>query len=119
MAGAVRAALVNAMGGLIGDAVVVGENRSELGALIILSDAAVRMEAGELEAALAEKLAEAVKSATGSASRVRRIMILAEQPSLDRGEITEKGSLNQRAMRASNSAQIACLYSGGDGVISV
>lgn len=119
LAGAVRAALVNAMDGLIRDTVIAGENRSELGALIILSDAAASMKTEDLNTALTEKLAEAAKSATGSAGRVRRIMILTEKPSLDRGEITEKGSLNQRAMRANNSDQIAHLYSGGDGVITV
>lgn len=107
------------MGRLIRDAVIVGENKSELGALMILSNAAARMAEDHLKTALTEKLASAAKAAAGSASRTRRAMILTEQPSLDRGEITEKGSLNQRAMRANNSDSIARLYSGGEGVIAV
>ena len=119
LVGPVRAALINAMEGLIRDAVIVGENKSELGALMILSDAAARMAEDDLKTALTEKLASAAKAAAGSAGRMRRAMILTEQPSLDRGEITEKGSLNQRAMRANNSDSIVRLYSGGEGVITV
>ena len=40
-------------------------------------------------------------------------------PSFDRGEVTEKGSLNQRALRAGRTEEIAKLYAGGDGVIEV
>ena len=119
LVGPVRASLINAMGRLIRDAVIVGENKSELGALMILSDAAARMAEDDLKTALTKKLALAAKAAAGSASRTRRAMILTEQPSLDRGEINEKGSLNQRAMRANNSDSIARLYSGGEGVINV
>ena len=119
LVGPVRVALINAMEGLIRDAVIVGENKSELDALMILSDAAARMAENDLKAALIEKLASAAKAAAGSAGRMRRTMILTEQPSLDRGEITEKGSLNQRALRANNSDSIARLYSGGAGVITV
>lgn len=118
LVGPVRASLINAMGRLIRDAVIVGENKSKLGALMILSDAAARMAENDLKTVLTKKLTSAAKAATGSAGRVRRTMILTEQPSLDRGEITEKGSLNQRTMRANNSDLITRLYSGGEGVIT-
>ena len=39
-------------------------------------------------------------SGTGSATRVARALVLAEPPSIDRGEITDKGSINQRAVLA-------------------
>lgn len=112
--GAVRAGLVDAMDGVIRDAVITGENEGQLGALLLLSDKA----AADREQ-IKNKLAEAAKNATGSASRVGRALILNETPSFDRGEITEKGSLNQRAMRANNADAIALLYAGGDGVIEV
>lgn len=117
--GAVRAGLVDAMGGLIRDAVIVGENEAELGALVITSDAARAMLEAERIAALSEKLAAAAKASTGSASRVRRIAILPRDPSFDRGEVTEKGSLNQRAMRDSFADLIGPLYADGPGVIRV
>jgi feruloyl-CoA synthase len=117
--GAVRTALVNALGGLIRDAVIVGEDQTELGALLLLSERGAAMEEEALKAALTEKLAEAAKAATGSASRVRRALVLPDAPSFARGEMTEKGSLNQRALRANNADLIARLYGSDEGVITV
>lgn len=117
--GSVRAALVDAMDGVIRDAVITGENEAQLGALVILSDRATGMTPDDLNAVLTEKLTLAAKAATGSASRVRRILVLTEPPSFDRGEITEKGSLNQRAMRANNAEAVRLLHEGGPGVIVV
>ena len=37
-------------------------------------------------------------SATGSANRVARLLLLSEPPSIDKGEVTDKGSINQRAV---------------------
>lgn len=107
--GAVRAALVDAMDGLVQDAVITGENEAELGALLILSQKAKQM--ADVNSVLEEKLADAAKRATGSASRVRRAVVLAEDPSFDKGEVTEKGSLNQRAMRSNHAELISRMYS--------
>lgn len=117
--GAVRASLVDAMDGLIRDAVITGENEAELCALVLLSERAAKLDQAGLTAALTEKLAQSAKAATGSANRVRRIMVLTETPSFDRGEITEKGSLNQRAMRTNFVDAVRELHSDGPGVISV
>lgn len=117
--GAVRAALVDAMEGLIRDAVIIGENEAQLGALILLSDQAKTLAPAVLQAALQDKLAAAAQAATGSASRVRRSLVLERAPSFDRGEITEKGSLNQRALRANSADLIAEMYRGSPRVIAV
>ncbi|MDJ0639015.1 MAG: feruloyl-CoA synthase [Paracoccaceae bacterium] len=117
--GAVRAALVDAMDGLVRDAVITGENEADLGALLILSDTARKMEPEDLNAALAAKLRQTAEAATGSASRVVRAMILTEAPSFDRGEITEKGSLNQQAMRSNHAGVIAEMYAGEGDVLTV
>ncbi len=117
--GAVRAALIDALDGLIRDAVIAGENELQLGALLWLSDAGARMDGAELRRVLTDKLKDAAAAATGSASRVRRVLILQADPSFDRGEITEKGSLNQRAMRSNNAALIEQLYADAGDVISV
>ncbi len=109
--GAVRANLVDAMDGLVRDAVIVGENEAELGALLLLSDQAGRKERAELNTLLLDKLGAAAKVSTGSATRVSRALILDSDPSFDKGEITEKGSLNQRALRANHADLIARLYS--------
>ncbi|MFC3615343.1 feruloyl-CoA synthase [Lutimaribacter marinistellae] len=115
--GAVRASLVDAMEGLIRDAVITGENEAELGALVIPSEKAACMPADDLRIALGQKLSEAAEKATGSASRVRRAVLLTKEPSFDRGEITEKGSLNQRAMRRNYQDLIAEMYAGDGDVI--
>lgn len=115
--GSVRSALVDAMDGLLKDAVITGENEAELGALLLLSETAETMEPEALRDALSEKLAVAAKAATGSAARVKRAIVLDEAPSFDKGEVTEKGSLNQRAMRANHADLIASLYRGGVGEI--
>ncbi len=112
--GSVRSTLVDSLDGLVRDAVIVGENESQLGALLLLSKKAEAMTPEARNAALSEKLAAAAKAATGSAARVRRAIVLTTEPSFDRGELTEKGSLNQRAMRAHNEALIADLYAGVD-----
>lgn len=117
--GAVRGALVDAMDGLIRDAVITGENEPQLGALLVLSEAGKALDPDVLADRLQGQLAAAAKTATGSASRVRRAMVLATDPSFDRGEITEKGSLNQRVLRANNEALIAQLYAGRAGAIIV
>lgn len=113
--GAVRVALVDAMGGLIRDAVIVGENQPELGALLVLSDRAKALDDAELGAALEAALTKAATAATGSASRVTRATILHTAPSFDRGEITEKGSLNQRALRVNYAHLAAELYADHPG----
>ena len=77
---------------------------------------AVGQGADTLAKQLQEHLTAAAANATGSASRVRRAVVLDALPSLDAGEITEKGSLNQRAMRSGRPALVEKLYAGGDGV---
>ena len=116
--GSVRAALVDAMGGLVRDAVIVGENAPELGALLLLSEQAAAMSREAREAALSEALTRAAKAATGSASRVRRASVLTAEPSFDKGEVTEKGSLNQRALRTNHAALVAALYAGEGDVLT-
>jgi feruloyl-CoA synthase len=126
--GALRARLVNELGGLVRDAVITGENRHELGALLIPFWPALRgLVAGEaalsdrevlvhpaLSARLAELLSAHVATATGSASRVMRVMVLDQEPSFDKGEITEKGSVNQRAVLRHRAALVDALYADDD-----
>ena len=114
--GSVRAALVDAMDGLIRDAVIVGENQSELGALLLLSDQAQKMGEAQRNALVAERLAMAAKASTGSATRVKRAAVLDAAPSFDKGEITEKGSLNQRALRSNYAELVDRLYAGQVGL---
>ena len=129
--GALRAALIDAMGGLIRDAVIAGEERNELAALLIpfrpalerlvpggadLDDAALRARS-EVREALRTRLADFAAAATGSSVRITRAMVLTEPLSLEQGEVTDKGSINQRAVRANKAALIDALYDGVAGTL--
>jgi feruloyl-CoA synthase len=47
---------------------------------------------------------------TGSANRVARAIVLEEPPHIDRGEVTDKGSINQRAVLSHRAALVERLY---------
>ena len=122
--GALRAKLVAQFAPLIRDAVIAGHDREWLAAILLLdhdgcaaltglpaqASPADHAEHPALRARLARHLADCAAAATGSASRVRRIIVLDEHPSLDRGEITDKGSINQRALLAARAHLVAQLY---------
>jgi feruloyl-CoA synthase len=50
------------------------------------------------------------REATGSASRIARALLLAEPPSIDKGELTDKGSINQRAVLKHRDALVQALH---------
>jgi len=52
------------------------------------------------------------KTATGSANRVARLVLLSEPPSIDKGEVTDKGSINQRAVLKHRDALVQALHDG-------
>ena len=131
--GKLRAQLVDQFSGLIRDAVITGADRDELGALVVpfypalrklvpgsedLSDTDI-LARPEVRAALAEKLKAHARAASGSATRVMRIMLLKDPPRFERGEITDKGSINQRAMLSHRADLVAVLHEGGEEVIRV
>jgi feruloyl-CoA synthase len=59
-----------------------------------------------------------MKAAGGGSSKVpTRALVLAEAPSADAGEITDKGYINQGAVLRRRATAVAQLYSGGKGVI--
>ncbi|MGY3323263.1 feruloyl-CoA synthase [Pseudomonas sp. TE3911] len=57
------------------------------------------------------------RDATGNASRLEWIAVLDEPASIDRGEITDKGSINQRAVLQWRAAKVEALYRGEDPTI--
>jgi feruloyl-CoA synthase len=70
---------------------------------VVLSDVRVRSEFRFLLTALA-------RESTGSSNRICRAILAAEPPSLDRGEITDKGSINQRAVLQHRARLVEALY---------
>jgi feruloyl-CoA synthase len=120
--GAVRTALLSALPAL-SDAVIAGQDRDYVSALAWLNPAEVRKLLGrdaapavgdlvtdpDLLRLLADALA-VYNARHGSAARVTRLLVLARPASLDAGEITDKGYLNQRRVLAERAALIALLY---------
>jgi fucose permease len=99
-AGALRTALLSALP-MLSDAVITGENRDEAGALAWLNPAerpgpvpgpadGPVLHDPALAARLGAQLAT-LNAGRGSASRITRLLLLTEPPSLDAGEITDKG----------------------------
>lgn len=123
--GPLRGRIIAAGAPFVQDAVITGLNRNEVGAMLFPT-AAVRTLAGlPADAPLAQVLAhpavlahfqrvldDLAAQATGSANRVARLMLLAEPPSIDRGEVTDKGSLNQRAVLQHRAALVETLHDG-------
>jgi feruloyl-CoA synthase len=54
---------------------------------------------------------------TGSSNRIARLLVLEEPPSLDAGEMTDKGSINQRAVLARRAALVEELYTDSERVL--
>ena len=107
--GSLRTRLVSAAG-VLSDAVICGQDAEYVAALAWINQAEARDLGG---AALREHLSRAlgrVNEGAGSAMRIERLLLLETPPSLDAGEITDKGYLNQRACLESRAAEVARLY---------
>jgi feruloyl-CoA synthase len=114
-AGALRVRLIAAGDPLIQDAVITGHDRSEVGALVFLSPLARELTPEDLT----NKLTHALRafSEEHSSSRVVRLMVMSEPPSIDASEITDKGYLNQRAVLERRSALVEKMYSEKEKVV--
>jgi feruloyl-CoA synthase len=123
--GTLRPALIAAGAPVIEDVVVTGHDRDELGLLIFPNLASLRALTCDLgsSATVAERLADlrvrqvvaaglAQHNAQvqGSSRRIARCLLLGEPASIDAGEITDKGYLNQRAVLSARAALVARLY---------
>ena len=134
--GALRARVVAHFAPLAQDAVIAGHDRDELGMLIVPDIDACRACCPELDrpadrrdvlrhtavrARFYALLRSFAADSTGSATRIVRAIVLEEPPSLDAQEITDKGSLNQRAILTRRAALVDALYAAdpGEEVISI
>jgi feruloyl-CoA synthase len=114
--GALRVAVVAAGAPLVEDAVVAGLDREDVGLLVFL-DPAASAELGhpaEVRAFLSAAYRRYNAENAGSSHRIARVLVLAERPSIDAGEITDKGYINQRAVLERRAALVTQLYSEGD-----
>ncbi|HUH85772.1 MAG TPA: feruloyl-CoA synthase, partial [Stellaceae bacterium] len=135
--GALRVALVAACTPIIEDAVIAGHDRDEIGLLVFPSLAGCRglcpqfatdaplpalIAAPAVRDALAAALGRHNATAGGSSHRIARALFLEHPPSIDRGEITDKGYINQRAVLGNRAALVERLYAdppGADVVVVV
>jgi feruloyl-CoA synthase len=122
--GPLRARFVATCAPLVRDVVIAGINRDELSALVILDldgcrvinpalpsgDLAVAASDPAIRQAFAERLNKFAAEATGSSTRITRTVLLDTPLSIDRGEVTDKGSINQRAVLEHRAGLIDALY---------
>ncbi|MDB5859395.1 MAG: feruloyl-CoA synthase [Ramlibacter sp.] len=122
--GTLRAKLVQEGDGLFLDAVIAGEGRDAPSAFIVGDRAACTACCGlaagapwdavlahpELRARVQAALDALAARATGSSTYVARAMMLREPPSAAAGELTDKGSINQRAFLANRPELLAHVY---------
>ena len=117
-AGAVRVRLIAACNPLVQDAVITGHDRTEVGALVWLNAASAHsLGEAEVFSRLQAALASLHADAAGSSMAPKRLLVLEHPPSIDEGEITDKGYINQRAVLERRAPQVDHLHAGGPGVI--
>lgn len=101
------------------DAIVAGQDKPFIGLLAWPSAAAIeaaRERAPDadpfdtLAAEIAARLRAFNREAGGSSRRIGRFALLHEPPSIDAGEVTDKGYVNQRAALARRADMVAALY---------
>ena len=123
--GTLRPELVAACSPLVHDFVIAGQDQPHVAVLAWPSPAAAQQSASEHGEAALSKLGEAIaarlsgfnRSAGGSSRRVARIILLTEPPSLDAGEITDKGYVNQRAVLERRREALDALYAETGGTL--
>ena len=92
----------------VADAVVAGHGRDYVALLVIASPSTLSKI--ELRARVADGLRAHNRHNSASSARIARALVLVEPPSIDGGEITDKGYINQRAMLTRRAADVARLY---------
>ncbi|HET9350138.1 MAG TPA: feruloyl-CoA synthase [Burkholderiales bacterium] len=114
--GAVRVRLIAAADPLIQDAVITGQDRTEIGALVFPSPGTKDMSPDAIRSRLSAVLAQLAQEG-GSSMYPRRLLLMTEPPSIDANEITDKGYMNQRAVLERRAALVEKLYGDSADVI--
>jgi feruloyl-CoA synthase len=123
--GPLRARFIDHFAPYVRDVVLAGADRNEIGALVFPDVAACRtlatglpadapaetvLQNSVVRAAFSERLKALARDSRGSSTRIARALLMAEPPSLDKGEMTDKGSINQRAVLGNRAALVDELY---------
>ena len=123
--GPLRARFIAACAPLVRDVVIAGINRDEITALVVLDldgcrlinpalssgDIAACARDEQVRGAFRQRFVTFQSAATGSSTKVTRALLLDMPLSIDRGEVTDKGSINQRAVLDHRSQLVETLYS--------
>jgi len=126
--GPLRAKIIAAGDPLVQDVVIAGIDRGEIGVLFfprldacreyvgLPANAPAHIVLGEPKLrAFFQRLVDVLHcTGSGSSTWVARALVLAEPPSIDKGEITDKGSINQRAVLTHRDADVVRMYMGRD-----
>ena len=130
--GPLRAALITALAPVAHDVVIAGLNRDFIGVLILpdlpacaaIAQSALAgggagvadiLRSETLRRWVSDRLAAHTRIHPGSSTSVSRAVLLEEPASLDHGEITDKGSVNQRAVLKRRAAIVEALYADEPG----
>ena len=121
--GPLRGKIIAAGAPYVQDVVLTGINLKEVGAMVFPTPAVRALSGLAPDAPLADILSselvlahfqnlinELSKTATGSANRIARMCLLSEPPTIDKGEITDKGSINQRSVLTHRADTVAALH---------
>jgi feruloyl-CoA synthase len=122
--GVLKAKFITACKGLIQDAVITGLNRAYIGAIIFPELNYCRILAGldehatvseivntpSVSQALQTVLNDFAQQNTGSSTLIKRAIFADFALSIDKGEITDKGSINQRMILENHANVVEMLY---------
>jgi feruloyl-CoA synthase len=120
----IRTRFIAAAAPLVRDVVLAGPDRPYVAGLVFPDIGQCRRVAGldakasDAEVVSAPRVVErfrtaliaCAKAATGSSTLLARIALMAEPPSIDAHEVTDKGSINQRAVLRERAAEVERLY---------
>jgi feruloyl-CoA synthase len=121
--GPLRGRIIAAGAPYIQDVVLTGINLKEVGAMVFPTPAVRGLSGLGADAPMSDVLAakpvlehfqkvldDLSAGSTGSANRIARMCLLSEPPTIDKGEITDKGSINQRSVLTHRADTVAALH---------
>ncbi|MEA5402685.1 feruloyl-CoA synthase [Arcicella sp. DC2W] len=120
--GVLKAKIVSTGSPVVQDVVIAGLDKEYIGAILFLNADACRKLIGEelpneevfqhekIQVFVDDLLQKLNETATGSSTRIEKAVVAIEAPSIEVGEITDKGSLNQRAVLKHRAAIVERLF---------
>jgi feruloyl-CoA synthase len=109
--GPLRAKINAACSPLVQDAVITGHDRDRVGVLLFPNMVVCRgMDPDMLRARLRPILERLAAESTGSSTRIARALVMETPAAIDASEVTDKGSINQRAVLKNRADLVERLY---------